>query len=55
VADIADAVKSLLRDPEKARVIGESGREMVREFHTEDGMINNYVNALKNAVKGKSH
>lgn len=55
VADIADAVTSLLRDPEKARMIGESGREMVRESHTEDGMINNYVNALKNAVKGKSH
>jgi glycosyltransferase involved in cell wall biosynthesis len=51
---IADAVKSLLRDPLKARLMGESGREMVKEFHTEAGMIKNYIDELKRALNGKS-
>ena len=54
VTDIADAVKSLLRDPLKARLMGESGREMVKEFHTEAGMIKNYIDELKRALNGKS-
>ena len=54
VTDIADAVKSLLRDPHKARLMGESGREMVKEFHTEAGMIKNYIDVLKKALNGKS-
>ncbi len=54
VTDIADAVKSLLRDPDRARLMGESGRGVVKEFHTETGMIKNYIDVLKTALDGKS-
>jgi phosphatidylinositol alpha-1,6-mannosyltransferase len=54
VTDIAEAVVSLLRDPGKARLMGESGRDMVKEFHTEAGMIKNYIDVLKKVHNGKS-
>ena len=54
VTDIAEAVVSLLKDPRKARLMGENGREMVKEFHTESGMIKNYIDVFKRALNGKS-
>jgi len=54
VTEIAEAVICLLRDPGKARLMGVSGREMVRELHTEARMIKNYVDALKGALDAKS-
>ena len=54
VTGIADAVASLLRDPVKARLMGESGRDRVREFYTEAGMIKNYIDVLKEALDRKS-
>jgi phosphatidylinositol alpha-1,6-mannosyltransferase len=53
VPDIAEAVMSLLGDPRRARLMGASGREMVKEFHTETRMIKNYVDALKGALDAK--
>ncbi len=47
VGDVADAVLSLFREPEKARLMGENGRKRIEEYHTESGMIDNYVNAIR--------
>ncbi len=54
VTEIAEAVTSLLRDPISARLMGENGRDMVKEFHTEAGMIRNYIDVLKKVHNGKS-
>jgi len=50
--EIAAAMVSLLEDPAKARLMGENGRKMVREKHTESGMIKKYVDVLKGAIDG---
>lgn len=52
-AEIAAATVSLLKDPVKARLMGENGRKMVKEKHTESGMIKNYVDVLKGAIDGR--
>jgi phosphatidylinositol alpha-1,6-mannosyltransferase len=54
VTEIAEAVCSLLRDPGKAGLMGESGREMVRQLHTETAMIEKYVDLLITALDKKS-
>lgn len=51
--EIAAAVVSLLKDREKAGLMGENGRNMVKEFHTESGMIKKYVDVLKGALDRK--
>jgi len=53
VTEIAGAIVSLLKDPEKARLMGENGRKMIEEFHTESGMIKKYVDVLKGALDGR--
>ncbi|HVY55024.1 MAG TPA: glycosyltransferase family 4 protein, partial [Thermodesulfobacteriota bacterium] len=53
VADIALALSSLLKDPRKAGLMGENGRNMIKELHTESGMIKNYVDLLKGVLNGK--
>jgi len=52
VTEIAGAVVSLLKDPAKAGHMGENGRKMIEEFHTESGMIKKYVDVLKGALDG---
>lgn len=51
-AGIASAIGSLLRDPGRAGLMGENGRKMIKEKHTESGMIKKYVDVLKGAVDG---
>jgi phosphatidylinositol alpha-1,6-mannosyltransferase len=53
VTEIAAAMVSLLKDPVKARLMGENGRKMIEEFHTESGMIKKYVDVLKGALDGR--
>lgn len=53
VTEIAAAVVSLLKDPVKAGHMGENGRKMIEEFHTESGMIKKYVDVLKGALDGR--
>lgn len=53
VTEIAEAVMSLLKDSVKAGHLGENGRKMIEEFHTESGMIKKYVDVLKGALDGR--
>jgi len=53
VTEIAEAVVSLLKDPVMARHMGEKGRKMIEEFHTESGMIKKYVDVVKGALDGR--
>jgi phosphatidylinositol alpha-1,6-mannosyltransferase len=53
VTEIAAAAVSLLKDPLKADLMGKNGREMIKEFHSESGMIKKYVDVLKGALNGK--
>ena len=47
VQDIAQAILTILNDDKKASQMGKLGRENILEFHTEKGMINNYISAIK--------
>lgn len=46
VREVADSLLSLLRAPEKARLMGENGRKRVLQTHTQQAMIDSYVRAL---------
>lgn len=46
VRDVADSLLSLLREQDKARLMGENGRKRVLQTHTQQAMIDNYVRAL---------
>ena len=49
VNDIARAVITILKDKEKALEMGRAGKDVVQKFHTEEGMIKNYISAINGA------
>lgn len=55
VRDVADAVMSLFREPETARLMGENGKKRVEEYHTQSGMIDNYVRAITGLLPDRNN
>lgn len=49
VEDVAQAILSILQDEQLASNMGKLGRENIIKKHTEDGMITNYISAIKKA------
>lgn len=48
---LADALEALLRDPVKARQLGQRGQQMVRKSFTADGMAQNMMAVFENVVR----
>ena len=50
VEDIAQAIITILGDPDMAQQMGETGRENIIKNHTEAGMIKNYIDVIKRSL-----
>jgi len=51
VEDVARAILEILNDNKRALKMGKSGKEAVTKYHTEEGMIENYISAISKAVQ----
>jgi len=51
VEDVARAILEILNDEKRALEMGKSGKEAVTKYHTEEGMIRNYISAINKAVQ----
>lgn len=51
VEDVARAILEILKDKKRAMEMGKSGKETVTKYHTEEGMIKNYISAINKAVQ----
>jgi len=51
VEDVARAILEILKDDKRAMEMGKSGKEVVTKYHTEEGMIRNYISAINKAAQ----
>jgi len=51
VEDVARAIITILSDDKRALEMGKSGKETIMKYHTEEGMIKNYISVIDNVVK----
>ncbi|MBK5210889.1 MAG: glycosyltransferase family 4 protein [Coriobacteriia bacterium] len=53
-AALADAIRDLVTDPQRAHAMGEAGGKRVRELFTERQMVDSYIELFKKLTEGQS-
>ena len=51
VEDVAHAIITILKDENLALEMGKSGKENIIRFHTEEGMVENYIGVINKAAQ----